>query len=96
MGSSSHVEYWISADQLPMLNASIQGAISVEGAYFGEDFKGCIPDESGLRGKDAVQQFVTMSKALDYGTRDFVCEVSATRKAVYLNFLFWARSISPG
>jgi hypothetical protein len=91
VGSSSHVEYWIPADQLPVLNASIQGAISVERAYFGEDFKGCILDESELRGKDAVQQFVTMFKALAFSTRDFVCAVSASRKAVYLNFLFWAQ-----
>jgi hypothetical protein len=28
---------------------------------------------------------------LDYSTVDFVCEVSANRKAVYLNFLFWAQ-----
>ncbi|MGA7634394.1 MAG: hypothetical protein WCB11_26825 [Terriglobales bacterium] len=91
VGSSAHVEYWVPAEQLSEFNASIQGMISVESAYFGDGFRGYIPDEFGLNGKDAVSQFVMMSKMLDYSTVDFVCEVSANRKAVYLNFLFWAQ-----
>jgi hypothetical protein len=35
VGGSSHLEYWIPAEQLPALNASIQGAITVDSAYFG-------------------------------------------------------------
>jgi hypothetical protein len=31
-----------------------------------------------------------MAKTWDYSRMDFVCEVSTNRKAVYLNFLFWA------
>jgi hypothetical protein len=38
-----------------------------------------------------LSQFVTMSKMLECGMPDFVCEVSANRKVVYLNFLFWAQ-----
>jgi hypothetical protein len=91
VGSSVHVEYWIPAEQLSEFNASIQGFINVEAAYFGEGFRGCVPDKFGLKGKDAVSQFVSMSKTFDYSTMDFACEVSANRKAVYLNFLFWAQ-----
>jgi hypothetical protein len=91
VGSSVHVEYWIPAEQLSEFNASIQGAIRVDGAYFGEGFRGCVPDKFGLKGKDAVSQFVSMSKTFDHSTMDFVSEVSANRKAVYLNFLFWAQ-----
>jgi hypothetical protein len=91
VGSSAHVEYWIPAEQLPEFNASMQGLIKVEVAYFGEGFSGYVPDEFGLKGKDAMSQFVTMSKLLGYSTFDFVCEVSANRKAVFLNFLFWAQ-----
>ena len=90
VGSSVHVEYWIPAEQLSEFNASILGLINVETAYFGEGFRGCVPDTFGLKGKDAVSQFVSMSKTFDYSTMDFVCEVSTNRKAVYLNFLFWA------
>jgi hypothetical protein len=89
VGSSSRVEYWIPAEQLPEFNASIQGPIIVEAAYFGRAFKGCVPEKFGLRGKDVVQQFAAMSESWDYSTMDFVCEVSANRKAVFLNFLFW-------
>ena len=91
VGSSIHVEYWIPAEQLSEFNASIRGLINVEAAYFGDGFKGCVPDDFGLKGKDAVSQFVTMLKMLEYSTFDFVCEVSTNRKAVYLNFLFWAQ-----
>jgi hypothetical protein len=91
VGSSVHVEYWIPAEQLSEFNASIRGAILVDRAYFGDGFRGCVPDKFGLKGKDAVSQFVSMSKTFDYSTMDFVCEVSANRKAVYLNFLFWAQ-----
>jgi hypothetical protein len=91
VGSSAHVEYWIPAGQLSELNASIQGMISVESAYFGEGFKGYVPEKFGLKGKDAVAQFVAMAKTWDYSRMDFVCEVAANRKAVFLNFLFWAQ-----
>ena len=91
VGSATHVEYWIPAEQLPNFNASIQGRISVESGFFGSGFRGLVPDSFGLKGKDAVEQFVTMAKTWDYSRMDFVCEVSTNRKAVYLNFLFWAQ-----
>ena len=40
--------------------------------------------------EDPGEQFVVMAKTWDYSRMDFVCEVSANRKAVYLNLLFWA------
>ena len=91
VGSAIHVEYWIPAEDLPAFNASIQGTIGVESAYFGVGFKGFVPDGFGLKGKDAVAQFVAMAKTWDYSGMDFVCEVSTNRKAVYLNLLFWAQ-----
>jgi hypothetical protein len=91
VGGSSHVEYWIPAEQLPAFNASIRGVINVEAAYFGDGFKGCRPEMFNLEGKDVVSQFVTMSKTSEYSRMEFVCEVSTNRKAVFLNFLFWAQ-----
>ena len=58
--------------------------------FFGSGFKGFVPDSFGLKGKDAVEQFVVMAKTWDYSRMDFVCAVSANRQAVYLNLLFWA------
>ena len=91
VGSATHIEYWIPAEELPAFNASIQGLISTESAYFGKEFKGFIPDGFGLKGRDAVAQFVAMAKTWYYSRMDFVCEVATNRKAVYLNFLFWAQ-----
>jgi len=91
VGSATHVEYWIPAEQLPGFNASIQGIISIESAYFGVGFEGFVPDRFGLKGKGVVAQFIAMAKTWDYSRMDFVCEVSTNRKAVYLNFLFWAQ-----
>lgn len=91
VGSATHVEYWIPAEDLPQFNASIQGTISVESGYFGEGFRGFIPDGFGLKGMDVVAQFVAMMKTWDYSQMDFVCEVATNRKAVYLNFLFWSQ-----
>lgn len=91
VGSASHVEYWIPADELHQFNASIQGAISLYSGHFGPDFKGFVPDKCNLKGKDAVAQFVAMTKIWEYSRMDFVCEASVNRKAIYLNFLFWAQ-----
>jgi hypothetical protein len=91
VGSATHVEYWIPAKDLPQFNAAIQGIIDVESGYFGEGFRGFIPDGFGLKGKDVVAQFVAMAKTWDYSRMDFVCEVATNRKAIYLNFLFWSQ-----
>jgi hypothetical protein len=91
VGSAVHVEYWIPAEHLPQFNAAIQGPITVESAYFGEAFEGFIPAGFGLKGRDAVAQFVAMAKTWDYSLMDFVCEVATNRKAIYLNFLFWSQ-----
>ncbi len=90
VGSAKHVEYWIPAEEIHEFNASVEGRIGVESGFFGSGFKGFVPDSFGLKGKGAVAQFVAMAKTWDYSRMDFVCEVSANRKAVYLNFLFWA------
>jgi hypothetical protein len=91
VGSDIHVEYWIPADQLREFNSSTEGLIRLESGFFGSDFKGIVPDRFGLKGKDAVAQFVTMAKTWDYSRMDFVCEVSTNRKAIFLNYLFWAQ-----
>lgn len=92
VGSALHVEYWIPAEQLSAFNAAIQGTISVESAYFGAEFEGFVPDDLGLKGKDVVAQFVTMARMWGHSRNDFVSEVSINRKAIFLNFLFWAQN----
>jgi hypothetical protein len=91
VGSSSHVEFWIPASELSAFNASIQGLISLDDAFFGKDFKGSIPEKFGLTGKDVVTQFIIMHKSWGYSRMDFTLEVSVNRKTFYVNFLFWAQ-----
>lgn len=90
VGASQHEEYWIPSDELSSFNKAISERIRVEAAFFGDGFTGHVPDGYGLKGKNATAQFVALAKTWDYSTFDVTCEVSANRKAVYLNCLYWA------
>ncbi len=86
-GSSAHREYWIPAREMTAFNKAINGLISVEEAYFGREFSGYVPSEGNLTGHNAVAQYTALSNLIDFG--DFSAEVSASRKAVYLNCRYW-------
>lgn len=86
-GSAAHREYWIPAREMNSFNKAISGLITVEEAFFGGEFTGHVPDEGQLKGQNAVEQFATLSNILDFV--EFSAEVSAGRKAVFLNCLFW-------
>jgi hypothetical protein len=77
---------------LSRFNEHILPPILIVSAHFGENFKGRIPDQFGLRGKDATAQFVAMARTLDYSAMDFRCEISANHVAVFLNYGFWVQS----
>jgi hypothetical protein len=89
VGSSIHEEYWIPAAQLPEFNKAILGQIEVDAAFFGESFIGFVPEKFGFAGKNAEEQFVILARGWDYSRMDFTLEISANRKAVYLNCLSW-------
>lgn len=89
VGSRSHVEYWVPAQEMSGFNASLEGLIGVEYGFFGVGFTGWIPEKFNLRAKGAETQFALMSRMWDYSRMDFTYEVSTNRKAVYLNFLLW-------
>jgi hypothetical protein len=74
-GQACRVLY--SCGQLPSFHRAIIGAIAVEEAFFGP------------KGKGAVEQFVVLTKIADYSRMDFACEVSANRKAIWLNSWLW-------
>jgi len=89
VGSSTHQELWVPAEQVPEFNSQIVGVIRTVEAYFGPEFVGFVPDNFGLRSKNATEQFVCLAKTFDYSGMDFVCETGANAKAVYLNYPFW-------
>jgi hypothetical protein len=92
VGATHHVELWIPSEELSCFNEHISAPITVVSAYFGENFRGYIPSQFGLRGKDAVAQFVSLARTLDYSGMDFVCEIGANHLAVFLNYAFWMQS----
>lgn len=75
----------------PDFNRATKGLVSVEGALFGARFQGYVPENYGLRGKAAEEQFIILARSLDYSVMDFICEISCNRKAVYLNSSFWSQ-----
>lgn len=89
VGGSGHVEYWVPADELAAFNRAILGQIRVGDTFFGDHFTGDVPQHFELAGKDAATQFAALFKSWDYSRMDVTCEVSANRKSVYLNWLFW-------
>jgi hypothetical protein len=89
-GSAAHREYWIPARELNAFNRAISGLISVEEAFFGAEFTGYVPDDHRLKGLHAIDQFTALSAILDFA--EFMTEVSANRKAVFLNCLFWLKT----
>jgi hypothetical protein len=89
-GSAAHREYWIPAREMSAFNKAVSGLISVEEAYFGGEFTGYVPSDHQLKNKNAVEQFKTLAGILDFA--EFSAEVSANRKAIFLNCIFWAKS----
>jgi hypothetical protein len=89
-GSAAHQEYWIPAKELSSFNKAISGLISVEEAYFGDKFVGYVPDNHRLKGRNAVEQFIELSEMSD--PADFISEILANRKAVFLNCFFWVKA----
>jgi hypothetical protein len=89
VGASVHQELWVIAEQLQEFNSRIVGHIQTVEAYFNENFIGTIPDQFMLKGKNAVEQFVSLAAIIDYSGMDFICETNANAKAIYLNYPFW-------
>ncbi|HEX2915972.1 MAG TPA: hypothetical protein VH186_34740 [Chloroflexia bacterium] len=89
VGSRQHEELWIPAEQLEEFNEHITGCITVSGAYFGQNFKGYIPDKFGMKGRDAVAQFILLGSSYHYSPMDFWCEIRTNNLAVFLHYPFW-------
>ena len=95
VGGREHEELWVPAEQLPDFNSRIQPPIRVVAAYFGDGFRGSVPEQFGLRGKDATEQLACLTEWLPYSSFDVWCETAANSKAIFLNFLFWVRACTP-
>lgn len=89
VGGGIHREMWVPAEELDALNSKIIGEVSLERAFFGQDFRGLIPANFGLKGADARQQIVKMIATMEYSMFDFLMEISANAPTFFLHFPFW-------
>ena len=89
VGGSKHKEFWIPAEEVDEFNKHITGHIKVLEAYFGDAFQGFIPEQFGLQGKNAVEQFTMLANSYIYKRVEFFQEIRRNHKAVFLNYPFW-------
>lgn len=89
-GSAAHREYWIPAKELGVFNKAINGQISVEEGFFGQEYVGYQEDEDGFKGLNAIEQFSALLKMADQD--DFNARVSEHRKTIFINCLFWLKT----
>jgi hypothetical protein len=89
VGASVHRELWIPAAELDETNRHIVGDIRVEQAFFGPHFRGEIPVQGALRGKDARSQIHTISAMAVSSATDLAMEVDTNPRTVFLHYPFW-------
>ena len=89
VGAKEHEELWVPADELGALNAHIEGRIEVTRAFFGDEYRGHVPD---ARGKDAREQLVALAETPPHSGFDVISEMTADDVAVFLNFFFWQQA----
>jgi hypothetical protein len=89
VGAREHTELWVPAGELDEFNRHIATRVTLADAYFGPDFRGYVPEHSGLAGRNAAQQFSALAAALDYSAQDFHGDITSTSAAVFLHYPFW-------
>jgi hypothetical protein len=62
VGDRMHKELWVPAEELAEFNTRIVGHLSLTDSFFDECYEGYVPGQFGLKGKNAVEQFVCLAK----------------------------------
>ena len=91
VGGSQYEEFWIPAEEIEEFNRHLSGHIRVLGAYFGDGFQGFVPEQFGLQGKNAVEQFTLLANSYIYKRMDFYLEIKRNHKTIFLNYPFWQK-----
>jgi hypothetical protein len=89
VGAREHQELWVPAEKLEEFNNQIEGQVIVSDAFFGEGFRGLLPEAFALKGKDATRQLVALNDMHGYSLMDFHGEIAANKEAVFVHFPFW-------
>lgn len=91
VGAREHQELWVPSEKLKEFNERIEGQVEVINAFFGDGFKGLIPQRFALKGKDAIAQIVSLNAIHSYSLMDFHGEIAANKEAVFVHFPLWKR-----
>jgi hypothetical protein len=91
VGARIHRELWVPAEELDEFNRHIVGKIALVAAHYGEGYKGPIPEEGVLEGRDADEQLVVLEQSRRKSGTSFRDEILTNRLAVQQNFAYWAR-----
>jgi hypothetical protein len=92
VGAKEHEELWVPAEELAEFNAHLEGRIEVTRAFFGDGYRGHIPDTFTLAGRDAREQFVVLARTSSTGGADLIREIAANEPAVFLNCFLWEQA----
>src|SRR5262249_4213871 len=84
-----HEELWVPAEELEDFNRHIQGPIRVIGAFFGDDFRGLVPEAGALRRRNAREQLSVLAGQCFCSPEGLASEIRVNRDAVFLHFPFW-------
>lgn len=95
VGGREHEELWVPAAELNAFNAQIEGGIRFEEAFFGPEFRGLTARNTGLSGRNAIDQLVVLGNLFSDSSMDFFFEVSSNRTAVFANYAYWLVAILP-
>jgi len=90
VGNSTHEELWVPAEDLPQLNARLQGPIEVLDAYFGDGFRGHVLEKGPFAGLSADEQLEHL-RANTYLVPRIVKDHPL---AVFLHYARWVESSS--
>jgi len=97
VGGRQHEELWVPAEELAEFNRHLLSQIRVVEAHFGKDFQGLPAENTALKGKTAIEQFVWLAAAFEQKPLEAAAELKANSAAVFLHFPFWPSTTSaPG
>ena len=90
VGGKNHEELWVPAEELEEFNENLIGHIDVIAAYFGEEFKGSMP-EPGLGPKNVtpVEYLRALHGTFNYNIGDFRAAVVLNCQSIYCNYPYW-------
>jgi len=94
VGSKTHQEYWIPAEELQEFNKNIINKITIVDAFYGKQYTGIKPSGvTGFRETAINNQIYVLKNIMSYNAMDFSGTVFVEWKIINLNLLYWLNKI---